>query len=80
MVGYAGVETVVYRAWQNILEQTESGQLVIVWSPERDGQDKDEDRAINPVEGWEEGWKRQEAELGSVKNREGGVKDKREFP
>jgi uncharacterized protein YheU (UPF0270 family) len=34
MVGYSGVEGVIYRAWVKILEQTESGELVIVWSPE----------------------------------------------
>jgi len=70
MAGYAGVEGVVYRAWSTILEQTESGELIIVWSPEKEGQD-DGERAINPADGWEEAWKRQNAELEHVKGREG---------
>lgn len=69
MAGYAGVEGVIYRAFTKILEQTESGELIIVWSPEKEGQD-DGERAINPAEGWEEAWKRQAAELGNVKSRE----------
>lgn len=69
MVGYSGVEGVVYRAWTKILEQTESGELVIVWSPESEGQD-DGERAINPVEGWDEGWKRQQEEIDGAKARE----------
>lgn len=69
MVGYAGVEGVVYRAWTKILEQTESGELIIVWSPEKEGQD-DGERAINPAEGWEDAWKRHDAEMGNVKGRE----------
>jgi len=69
MVGYSGVEGVVYRAWTKILEQTESGELIIVWSPESEGQD-DGDRAINPVQGWEEGWKRQAEEISGAKSRE----------
>ena len=69
MAGYAGVEGVIYRAFTKILEQTESGELIIVWSPEKEGQD-DGERAINPADGWEEAWKRQDAELGNVKSRE----------
>jgi hypothetical protein len=69
MVGYGGVEGVVYRAWSKILDQTESGELVIVWSPEREGQD-DAERSINPIEGWEAGWKRQSEEVDKVKARE----------
>lgn len=69
MVGYSGVEGVVYRAWTKILEQTESGELIIVWSPERDEQDNGE-RGINPVEGWEQGWNRQSDEVDGVKKRE----------
>lgn len=55
MVGYDGVEGVVYRAWNTILEQTESGELVIVWSPPEEGLPTE--RTFNPVEGWEAGWK-----------------------
>jgi len=33
MIGYAGVEGVIYRAWMRILEQTESGEVIIIWSP-----------------------------------------------
>ena len=69
MVGYSGVEGVVYRAWTRILEQTESGELIVVWSPEVQGQDAG-DRGIVPVQGWEKGWDRQEKEMDSVKARE----------
>lgn len=69
MVGYSGVEGVVYRAWTKILEQTESGELIIVWSPELEGQD-DGERGINPIDGWDEGWKRQSSQVDAVKQRE----------
>ena len=69
MVGYSGVEGVIYRAWVKILEQTESGELVIVWSPETPDQE-DKERGINPVEGWEKGWSRQTERMDGVKKRE----------
>ena len=69
MSGYSGVEGVVYRAWMKILEQTESGELIVMWSPEDEKQD-DKERGINPVEGFEEGWKRQNAEVVKIRERE----------
>lgn len=68
MVGYEGVEGVVYRAWMTILEQTESGELVVVWSPP----DKalPTDRTLNPVAGWDEGWKAAQEEVKAARGRE----------
>jgi hypothetical protein len=69
MTGYGGVEGVVYRAWMSILEQTESGELVIVWSAPESAKDKKE-RGINHVDGFEEGWKVSQSEVGILKQRE----------
>ena len=82
--GYSGVEGVVYRAWTRILEQTDSGELIVLWSPENEKQDE-ADRAINPVEGFEEGWKRQNAQIVKIREREvenpqGRSKGNRKFP
>lgn len=68
MVGYSGVEGVIYRAWMRILEQTESGELVVVWSPPEGEQSSE--RGMYPVEGWDEGWQKAEAGLQGVKARE----------
>lgn len=69
MVGYDGVEGVVYRAWTSILEQTESGELIIVWSaPETS---LPEERSLNPISGWEGGWKSAQSEMVSLRDREG---------
>ncbi|WWD06624.1 hypothetical protein V865_004717 [Kwoniella europaea PYCC6329] len=80
MIGYGGVEGVIYRAWVRILEQTESGELVIVWSPgEKEGSSAEkgdddegegEGRSINPIEGWEKAWELAKKEIESVKGRE----------
>ncbi|WWC64148.1 uncharacterized protein I303_106756 [Kwoniella dejecticola CBS 10117] len=82
MIGYSGVEGVIYRAWVRILEQTESGELIIVWSPPPTGEkggpqenagDADsegEGRSINPVEGWDKAWENAKAEIQGVKKRE----------
>lgn len=68
MVGYEGVEGVVYQAWTTILEQTESGELVVVWSaPERE---LPTERTLNPLKGWEEGWSVAKVETKSLKVRE----------
>lgn len=69
MTGYGGVEGVVYRAWMSILEQTESGELVVVWSPPDPAKDK-KDRGINPVQGFAEGSKSAQSEVDGVKQRE----------
>lgn len=76
LVGYAGVEGVVYRGWTRILEQTESGELVVVWSPPVTGS-KDEsgsfpaaERSINPVSGWSAAWKSAVHEMDQIKERE----------
>ncbi|ORY26236.1 maintenance of telomere capping protein 1 [Naematelia encephala] len=70
MIGYGGVEGVVYRAWTRILEQTESGEMVVVWSPDDDEADEDVARSIRPVEGWEEGWSFSQAALEAIRVRE----------
>ena len=73
MVGYAGVEGVVYRAWTRILEQTESGELIVVWSPSPKSTaqpGEEEKRSINPLDGWDKGWERALSEMESVKARE----------
>lgn len=69
MTGYGGVEGVVYRAWMSILEQTESGELVIVWSPPESAKEQKE-RGINQVEGFEQGWKISQTEIEVLKQRE----------
>lgn len=60
-----------------ILEQTESGEVIIIWSPPTshpdmsEGGDGDgEKRSINPVEGWNKAWERVESEMKAVKERE----------
>lgn len=68
MVGYEGVEGVVYRSWMTILEQTESGELVVVWSPPE--KDLPSERTLNPVSGWDEGWKGAQDEMKSITARE----------
>ena len=69
MTGYAGVESVVYKAWTNILEQTESGELVVVWSPPASAEGIEE-RGINPVDGWTPGWELTLKEIAEIKARE----------
>jgi hypothetical protein len=66
MVGYDGVEGVVYRAWNSILEQTESGQLVIVWSPP---EGVPAERTFNPISGWEAGTAAAASEMDKLKAR-----------
>lgn len=68
MVGYQGVESVVYRAWTRVLEQTESGELVVVWSaPPEVTETK---RGMYPVQGWEIGWEAAGKEMEAIKARE----------
>jgi hypothetical protein len=67
MVGYDGVEGVVYRAWNTILEQTESGELVINWSPPTEGLQTE--RSFNPVEGWAAGWEKADEGMSALKTR-----------
>ena len=69
MVGYAGVEGVVYRAWTAILEQTESGELVVVWSPPPASAGLDE-RGLYPADGWTAAWELAKKEIEAVKARE----------
>lgn len=68
MVGYDGVEGVVYRAWTAILEQTESGELLIMWSPPDSS--LPEERTLNPVDGWDAGWKSAQSEIEALRKRE----------
>ncbi|OCF31385.1 hypothetical protein I316_06990 [Kwoniella heveanensis BCC8398] len=78
MVGYSGVEGVIYRAWVRILEQTESGELIVVWSPpaavegEKTGSnaENDGDRSINPIDGWEKAWVKAKKEIEDAMARE----------
>lgn len=73
MVGYAGVEGVVYRAWMRVLEQTESGEIVVVWSPPHGvdkGESEGEKRGMNPVDGWEAAKESADREIEAVKGRE----------
>jgi hypothetical protein len=69
MTGYSGVEGVVYKAWTSILEQTESGELVVVWSPPASAAGIEE-RGINPVDGWTPGWELTVKEIAEIKGRE----------
>lgn len=68
MTGYGGVEGVIYRAWLSILEQTESGELVIVWSPPEGSEGRE--RSLNPVQGWDVAVQEVEKEIEGVKKRE----------
>ncbi|WVQ75399.1 hypothetical protein IAR50_005019 [Cryptococcus sp. DSM 104548] len=75
MEGYAGVEGVIYRSWARILEQTDSGELIVIWSPAptpgaggKEG--AGEGRSINPVNGWEAAWELSQKEVEGVKGRE----------
>ncbi|WVQ81449.1 hypothetical protein IAT38_003573 [Cryptococcus sp. DSM 104549] len=76
MTGYGGVEGVIYRAWTRILEQTESGELVVVWSPPPTPADGEKEatgssaRSINPIEGWETAYELAKKEIEAIKARE----------
>ena len=69
MSGYSGVEGVVYRAWTKVLEQTESGELIVMWSAENPAQE-DKERGMNPIEGFDDGWKRQNEQIVKLRERE----------
>lgn len=51
-----------------ILEQTESGELVIVWSAPESATGTE--RGINPVDGFETGWEIASGEIKSTRGRE----------
>ncbi|GAA5885053.1 hypothetical protein JCM6882_007210 [Rhodosporidiobolus microsporus] len=67
MVGYDGVETLVYRGLAKIMEQIEGGTLIVNKGTEekpREQAEGDEDfRDLNVVDGLTEGWKLAEASL-----------------
>ncbi|KAK4705176.1 hypothetical protein P7C70_g1041, partial [Phenoliferia sp. Uapishka_3] len=67
MIGYDGIESLVYRGLSTIMDQVEGGTLVINQGDERkpkEGTSDDPDeRNLNTVEGLAEGWKLAEAEL-----------------
>ncbi|GAA6035026.1 hypothetical protein JCM8097_002149 [Rhodosporidiobolus ruineniae] len=67
MVGYDGVETLVYRGLAKIMDQIEGGTLVVNRGTEekpREAQEGEEDfRDLNLVDGLTEGWKLAEASL-----------------
>ncbi|WRT68946.1 uncharacterized protein IL334_005928 [Kwoniella shivajii] len=54
MIGYSGVEGVIYRAWIRILEQTESGELIIVWSPPTSSASSSSEKTQEGEEGQED--------------------------
>lgn len=70
MLGYAGVEGVVYRAWMRILEQTESGEMIVVWSPSDDQDARGAQRSVNAIEGWDVAWKSAQEGMKAVRSRE----------
>jgi len=74
MVGYEGVETLVYRALAKIMEEVEGGDLVVNKGMAEDlpsaekqagnsGAEEDDDRNLNTVDGFVEGYKLAEANL-----------------
>ncbi|GAA6012619.1 hypothetical protein JCM10207_009059 [Rhodosporidiobolus poonsookiae] len=67
MVGYDGVETLVYRGLAKIMDQIEGGTLIVNKGAEekpREQAEGDEDvRDLNLVDGLTEGWKLAEASL-----------------
>lgn len=76
MKGYDGVEGVVYRAVSKIMEQTSSSDLEVFYSaPPRaadakeGSESEDEERSINPVEGWEEAQSKTEKMLKEIVER-----------
>ncbi|GAA6047703.1 hypothetical protein JCM3770_001730 [Rhodotorula araucariae] len=65
MVGYDGVETLVYRGLAKIMDQIEGGTLIVnKGREEKPREPEDEDaRDLNLVDGLAEGWKLAEASL-----------------
>ncbi|GAA5857308.1 hypothetical protein JCM8547_002211 [Rhodosporidiobolus lusitaniae] len=65
MVGYDGVETLVYRGLAKIMDQIEGGTLIVnKGNEEKPREQADEDfRDLNVVDGLTEGWKLAEASL-----------------
>jgi hypothetical protein len=57
MIGYEGVEGVVYRAFGRVLERVEGGELVVV-EEKLEKEEGGKERSLGTVEGWEEGLKR----------------------
>ncbi|TNY23350.1 hypothetical protein DMC30DRAFT_347515 [Rhodotorula diobovata] len=77
MVGYDGVETLVYRGLAKIMEQVEGGTLVVNSAAgEKPAAPEDDDdlRDLNLVDGLAEGWKLAEASLDQL------IKDTYEVP
>ncbi|BGP19032.1 hypothetical protein JCM10213_009258 [Rhodosporidiobolus nylandii] len=66
MVGYDGVESLVYRGLAKIMEQIEGGTLIVNKGTEekpKETTDDDDFRDLNIVDGLTEGWKLAEASL-----------------
>ncbi|KAL8291707.1 hypothetical protein RQP46_001965 [Phenoliferia psychrophenolica] len=67
MVGYDGIESLVYRGLSTIMDQIEGGTLVINKGEERKPKETESDdpdeRNLNTVDGLAEGWKLAEADL-----------------
>ncbi|RUP20059.1 hypothetical protein BC936DRAFT_139274 [Jimgerdemannia flammicorona] len=69
MVGYVGVEALVYRAFAKVMEQTEAGEVVVRKGNSANGENAatvekgDEERDLNICEGIEEGVKLAKANI-----------------
>ncbi|KAK4050535.1 hypothetical protein OIO90_005002 [Microbotryomycetes sp. JL221] len=65
MVGYEGVETLVYRGLAKVMESVEGGSLVLNQKDDkgRKSTSDDEERNLNMISGLQEGWKGAEAKL-----------------
>lgn len=57
MVGYAGLEALVYRAFARVMEQTESGHVVVHRARKQEQDVDDGTRNLNMCEGIVEGTK-----------------------
>ncbi|KAM0787916.1 hypothetical protein ACM66B_006123 [Microbotryomycetes sp. NB124-2] len=65
MVGYEGVETLVYRGLAKVMEAVEGGTLVLNQKDDRPRKSTsdDEERNLNVINGLQEGWKGAEVKL-----------------
>ncbi|SCV72830.1 BQ2448_4367 [Microbotryum intermedium] len=66
MIGYDGVEQLVYSSLSKVMEQVEGGTLIVNKGEEgtrRQSESNDEERDLNLVEGLEAAWKLAEANL-----------------
>ena len=57
MRGYVGLEALVYRAFARVMEQTESGHVVVRKIGDKEDEEDDQPRNLNICEGLLEGTK-----------------------